>query len=176
MIRRLIRVLMLLLVGFICILVLAVPLTPGVPSWPMPDLLIALCCYWVLRRPGSAPVIAIFVLGLTADLLLMRPVGLGALTLVLVTEVLRAQIRHLREVPFVLEWLMVGSLMAAGVIVQVVLMWISLGTLPMLAELAQYAGVTILSYPVVALICGGLLGLRHRSTGKLSYSTYLGED
>lgn len=175
MIRWAIRIAMLILAGFGCILLSAIPLQPGAPQWPMPDLLFALCCYWVLRRPDSAPLIVVFALGLTADMLLMRPVGIGALTLVLATEVLRGQSRHLREVPFVLEWAIVAALIGMGVAMQAALIWISLGSPPTVGQLGRYAVGTMLSYPLVALICGGLLGLRHRGNGKLTYSTYLGE-
>lgn len=175
MTRRLTRILMLALAGFACILIVAVPIQPGATQWPMPDLLLMLCCYWVLRRPDSAPILVLFALGLIADLILMRPIGIGALALVLITELLRAQIRTLRDTAFPLEWLTVAILVGIGMLLQMALLWISLGTLPMPIEVAQYAGITILSYPAVALFCGGILGLRHRTSGKISYSNYLGE-
>lgn len=175
MTRLLLRILMLAAIGFGCILISAVPLRPGAPLWPMPDLLLALCSYWVLRRPDTAPLIVIFALGLAADLILMRPIGIGALALVLVTEILRSQVRQMRDIPFVAEWLLITLMIGAAVTLQVVLMWISLGNLPPLRDMALYAGATALSYPVMAILCGGLLGLRHRNTGQMSYSTYLGE-
>lgn len=175
MIARITRTAVLALIGFGCILFAAVPLQPGAAQWPMPDLLMMLLYYWTLRRPDSTPMLLVFGLGIVADLILMRPVGLGALTLVMATELLRSQVRTLREVAFVVEWLTIALLVTTAMGMQMSLLWLSLGTLPKLGEVALYAATTILIYPVVAILCGGILGLRHRRSGRMIYSTYLGE-
>lgn len=169
------RILLLLLAGAACILIAAVPMRPGVPEWPVPDLLMLLCCYWVLRRPESTPLLAVFALGLAADLVLLRPVGVGALTLVLATEVLRAQRQGLGDTSFLVEWLIVALTVLVMATLQIALLWLGLGALPALGEVAAHAGLTAAVYPLMAFVCATLLGLRHRRGGRLSYSSYLGE-
>ncbi|QPH55701.1 rod shape-determining protein MreD [Pontivivens ytuae] len=170
----LVRLGLLPLVGLICVLIVAVPASPVNPAWPMPDLLICLCAYWVLRRPAAAPMLVMFGLGLVADLMLMRPVGIGALSLVLVTEVLRGQRKVLRDMPFVLEWVVVSVLIALSVLAQALAVWISLGPIPGLTLLFWHVLITIAAYPVVALTCRVALNMGHRDRPGASYSGYLG--
>lgn len=174
MIRRVLRFVMLALAGFVCILLSATPMQPGIHAWPTPDLLFALCCFWVIRRPESAPLLLIAALGLLADLILMRPVGIGALGLVLATEVLRASVRAVRETPLLVEWLFVSLLVLAMCLFHALILWLSLGNLPGLRAMAAYGLATAAVYPVVALFCGLILGVRHRPGQNLSYSNYMG--
>ncbi|WP_316015773.1 rod shape-determining protein MreD [Roseobacter sp. HKCCA0434] len=174
MIGAALRVASFVAVMLLAILLLAVPLRAGAPDWPMPDLVMAVACTWVLRRPEAAPMPIIFALGLMADLMLMRPVGLGAFALVVVTEVLRAQSRSLRDAPLVAELMLVALLIAAALAAQVGLIWLTLGNLPPLGELVTYGLLTIAAYPAVTLILALALGLRHRAGGQLAYSSYLG--
>ena len=174
MMRRVLRFVMLGLAGFACILLSATPMRPGIHAWPTPDLLFALCCFWVIRRPESAPLLLVAGLGLLADLILMRPTGIGALGLVVSTEILRASFRALRDIPLLAEWLFVSALVMGTCLFHAVMLWLSLGNLPGLREMVEYGLATAAVYPIVALFCGLILGVRHRTGRNLSYSSYLG--
>lgn len=131
---------------------------------PGPDLIYCLAAAWVIRRPGEAPLWAILAIGLGGDILLSRPVGLGALGLLVVTEALRANAAGLRSGPFLLEWLVVAgafALMTLGLNLALLLAFAA-GSGAM--RLAAHALVTALAYPaLVALLALGFGMRAHRS-------------
>lgn len=129
-----------------------------------PDLLYCLVVAWVVRRPDRAPLAAIVVLGLFADLLLSRPIGLGALALVLAAEAFRARSTLFHSLPFPLEWLAsaVGfAVMLAGMTLALELV---LATPPAASALARHFLATGLAYPIVVL--GLTWCLRIRAAGE----------
>ncbi|MEM9011355.1 MAG: rod shape-determining protein MreD [Pseudomonadota bacterium] len=146
--------------GLGAILVALVPGGPVPQSWAMPDLLYCLVVAWVVRRPETAPFWLIFLLGLTADLMIGRPVGLGAILLVLAAEVFRSQRRTVLEGGAVAEWIAAGTVFALILGAQVLMLWITFANLPALGELLRYGIVTVAVYPIVVLVCHGLFRLR----------------
>ena len=68
--------------GAVAVEAALIPLGPG-SALLAPDLLFGLVVAWVIRRPATAPLWAIVALGLFADLMMSRPLGLGALGLML---------------------------------------------------------------------------------------------
>jgi rod shape-determining protein MreD len=123
------------------------PLRPATSGLAVPDLVLCLTCAWALRHPQSAPMILMFTIGLMADLLLGRPVGLGALTLLVITEVLR---RQPAGVSFLLEWLFVSILIVIGSLVQLGVLMVTFAARPDTAMVLINAIVTALCYPVLA--------------------------
>lgn len=137
------------LAGLICTLIAMIPFRAALPTLVSPDLLTALCCFWVIRRPDTAPMPLIFALGLVADLLLMRPVGLGALVLVLMTEGLRSQYGALRDVGRVLEWLMFTALFSVATLGIMAVMWVTFAEVPPLGAMGERIVITAMIYPLV---------------------------
>jgi len=127
---------------------------------PGPDLVFALVAAWVIRRPAEAPLWAILALGLTADVFLSRPLGLGALGLVLSAEALRANAASLRAGPFVAEWLTVAGLAVAVVLCLHAALQLTFLDGPGLGRLLGHAGATALAYPAVVAALALALGLR----------------
>ena len=74
--------------GIVAIHAALIPLGPG-GALVAPDLLYCLLVAWVIRRPARTPLWAVLALGLFADVMLSRPIGLGALGLMLVAEAFR---------------------------------------------------------------------------------------
>jgi rod shape-determining protein MreD len=96
------------------------PLTPLAPGADRvaPDVLYCLVIAWVLRDPAAAPLWAVLALGLFADLMLSRPLGLGALGLMLASEFARSRGDMLNGTPIVVEWIaaiMVFALLVAAI-------------------------------------------------------------
>ena len=162
-----------LLAGLACILVGLIPITPGADSYPMPDLLFCVLAYWVLRRPEGASLPLVFALGLIADLMLGRPVGLATFLLVVMTEILRGQSLALRDVSFIFEWLLFAVLTALMLLGQMLLLWITFSEVPSAQLIGQYGLFTVMSYPVVAALCGTALGIRYPVRAVHERSTYL---
>lgn len=129
---------------------------------PGPDLLLCLVLAWTIRRPDLLPVWLIGLVMLAADLLLMRPPGLWALLVVLATEWLRRRERRLRSIGFGLELVLVAAVSSVLVAAD----WFILSAflvvqLPLWTQLTEVP-VTLAAYPLVALFCRQVLGLRRR--------------
>lgn len=143
--------------GIVAIHVPLVPLDHAADRVAHPDLLYCLLAAWTVRRPAAVPLPLVLVLGLAADLLLGRPLGLGALGLVLATEYLRMR----RPGSFPLEILRAGALFAILLAVTAFLLVATFAPFPGLETLARHWLATILSYPAIAgLVHFGLAAAR----------------
>lgn len=151
-----------LFLGVVAIHLALTPATRAVGAWPMPDLVFCLACAWALRRPAGAPLWAIVLLGLAADIALDRPVGLGALALLAATETLRRSAASLRSGPFVVEWLTVAGLAAASALAAHAAMLLVFLDGPGLPALLREAAATALAYPFVVLVLAWGAGMRLR--------------
>lgn len=135
------------------------PLAPGRVVWPGPDLGLCLTLLWVLRRPDQAPVLIIAALYLVEDILLLRPIGLGAAIAVLCTEAARKREQRWRELPFMVEWLRVTLLLALMMLATRSLMTLFFLSPPPLGQAMLQLIATTAAYPVVAGAGAWLLGL-----------------
>ncbi|KGJ10804.1 rod shape-determining protein MreD (plasmid) [Paracoccus versutus] len=135
------------------------PLAPGRVGWPGPDLALCLVLVWVLRRPEQVPVATIAALFLIEDILLMRPIGLGAALAVIVTEAARKREPHWRELPFMVEWLRVATLLALMMVANRILLAVFFLPLPPFGQVILQFIATVTAYPLVAGLAGWALGL-----------------
>ena len=136
--------------GFVAVLAALIPLEPG-GELVAPDLLYALMIGWVIRRPGSTPLWAAPLLGLFADVMLSRPLGLGALGLMLVTEGFRRRALLFHGTPFVIEWAAAVVGFAALLLGMHVALEVVLVAPPGLMPSARYLLATGIAYPLVVL-------------------------
>jgi rod shape-determining protein MreD len=141
---------LLLLLGAVAIGAALIPLGPGGMLVP-PDLLYCLVIAWVLRAPDAAPVWLLVGLGLMADILLSRPIGLGALGLLLAAEVAGRNAATFRDLPFPAEWA-AATLGYAAILAGIcALLRLTFADTPTLHDLLRYLVATTLAYPLVAL-------------------------
>ena len=93
----------------VCAAAIYLPLAPLAPGSERvaPDVLFCVVIAWVLRDPASAPAWIIIAAGLVADLVLARPVGLGALGLLAASELARAQRDRIHGINILVEWIAV---------------------------------------------------------------------
>lgn len=146
--------------GVAAIYVALLPFGLEAAPLPAPDLVFCLGLAWVVRRPAEAPLWAILALGLAADLFLSRPLGLGALGLLLAAEAMRASAASFANGPFVAEWASAAMLALAVMLGAQVALEITFADGPGLDALLRSAAATALAYPfVVALLAFGL-GMR----------------
>ena len=129
---------------------------------PGPDLMLCLVLAWTIRRPDLLPVWLVAVVMLAADLLLMRPPGLWAALVVLATEWLRQRDRRLRGMGFGVEMLLVGVILTLIVVADWAVLAVLMVPLVPLPRQLLLVPVTLAAYPVVALACRQVLGLRRR--------------
>jgi rod shape-determining protein MreD len=138
------------LVIFLALAAIHVPLLPvghEADRLGAPDLLFCVILAGIVRRPRHLGLPSVLVLGLTADILLDRPPGLGALGLVLAAEAVRAS----RAVAPLVEWLRAAFLFGAILAAQAALVVLTLGPWPGIEPLLRHWGMTALAYPLVAV-------------------------
>lgn len=156
---RLLELLVVLALGCAAIYLALLPLGPD--AWlPAPDLVFCLVLAWVARRPAEAPLWAILALGLAADLFLSRPLGLGALGLLLAAEAVRASAASLSNGPFLAEWASAAVLALAVMLGAQVALEITFIAGPGLGALLRAAASTALAYPFVAALLAFGVGMR----------------
>lgn len=148
---RMARIALLMLLGLLAIYAEAAPLGIGATSRPSPDLLLCLVGYWALRRPGSTPIVAVFALGLARDLLTDVPVGAGALTLVIVAELLKTWRLPIARAVFPLEWATIAMAALCSALLQWVLVVITLAQPPYLMALFHQSLYTAAVYPIIVV-------------------------
>lgn len=154
-----------LIVSVIGFAILSVAFSGGAPwSSRMPDLTPIPLFFLVLRQPTAIPVLLVFVLGLAVDLLYGRLVGTGALTFLVLFELLRWQANGRPVPPLHLEFAgfaiftvihtalitLIGVFMLAGTTAWNEISW-------------QIAGSLIL-YPLCSLLMHGLFRIPSQTT------------
>ena len=147
-----------------------VPLDLRPATWAAPDLLLAMTCIWVARRPDYVPVYIVAGVFFMADLLLQRPPGLWAALVVLLTEAIRTRHRDLRAMPFLAEWGFVAlALTMITLANRFVLAIVVTPQAPLTLTLMQLAG-TIVIYPLGVLVAHYIFGVARPAPGDLRTS------
>ena len=143
------------------------PISTEPVAWPGPDVMLCLALAWVLRRPDFVPAATVVAVFLLEDMLLMRPPGLWTLLALVATEFLRDRAVVLRDIPFLVEWLMVAALMAAMLLAnRTVLAVLMVPQAGLGLSLAQYLS-TVLAYPLVVGLSQFVFGLRKVAPGEV---------
>lgn len=137
------------------------------PAWAGPDLLLTITLVWVMRRPDLVPMVLIALLWLIADFLQQRPPGLMTALVLIVSEALRRRNVTLRALPLLLEWL-AASAAIIGVTLgyRIILALLLTAQAPLGLSLMQMV-MTILAWPVVALIARFIFGITRPAPGEV---------
>ncbi len=131
-----------------------------------PDLLVIFTFAWALRRPDYVPAVAIAGVMLLADLLLQRPPGLWAALVLIAAEWLKAHDRRLSAGTFVEEWLSVAVLvLVISLLYRLVLGVLIVAPGTLFLAVMQFA-MTVIFYPVAALLTHLLFGVRRIAPGE----------
>ncbi|MGB3315884.1 MAG: rod shape-determining protein MreD [Albidovulum sp.] len=143
------------------------PLSAMPARVPGPDLLLCLTLVWLQRRPDYVPALLIVAVFLFDDILTMRPPGLWPLVVLLGTEFLRSREATLRDLPFIVEWLVTSGLITmlslANWLVLNLFMVPQAGFGPMLLQVIT----TIAAYPVVVGFTLFAFGVRKAAKGQV---------
>ncbi len=136
-------------------------------SFAPPDLLLALTCAWVVRRPDFVPVWVLAPLYLAADFVFLRPPGLWAAVVVIGAEVLRRRAGALRASTFTAEWLTVGLAILLMTLGYRFALALSLTDRPPLHLVVTQAVLTVAIYPLVAGLSHLFFGVRRVAPGEV---------
>lgn len=138
--------------------ILPLPAAPG--GLPGPDLVFVTAAALVLRRPEWLPVALIAAVVVLEDLVLMRPPGLWAALVVAASEFLRTRATLVRALPFAVEWMLAGTVIAAAMLAERLVLGISAVPQPPLGPAAVHLVATLAAYPVVVALLQAGFGLR----------------
>ena len=138
------------------VLVSYLPFGSGTLSRSLPEFALMSVFFWSIYQPNLMPAGAAFLLGFLNDVLSGMPLGLSALTLVLLQYATLHQRRAFADHPYLVGWAGFAVLAA----VAMVLMWFGASLyyfrlfepLPVAVKL----GITIAVYPVAAELFGWL--------------------
>lgn len=164
-----------LMAGIVILLVGLLPLGNAALGLSWPDLLYCMVIGWVWRRPELAPLPLIVVIGLLADLVSGRPLGLWTLLLVLGSEFFRGRAIGKGLSMRLVEWFSAASVFAVLVIAYKLVLAASFSASPPASKLALHVFVTSLAYPVVVAFLYWVLNIREplpsqrsRSLGRMA--------
>ena len=146
--------------GTLGVVVEAAPLGLAAGSVPSPGLLACAVAAVAIRRPAAAAVLLVFALGLLRDLLTDVPPGAGALSLVLLSETLRAQSEMFRRRAFAIELVWVAACLLGMLALQYILVLLTLSQPPYLMGIVRQWALSVAVYPAVALALRWLAGIR----------------
>lgn len=156
-----------LFVGLAGVLMFArlLPLSTVAGGIPGPDVLLCLTCAWVMRRRDYVPGVLIAAVFLLQDMLMMRPPGLWALLVLLGAEFLRTRAAQTRDMPFVLEWMLVGLVMIALTLANRLVLDLAMVPQARLGLTLMHLLLTVAAYPSVVLFSRYGLGIRPMAPG-----------
>ncbi len=143
------------------------PLETAPRNWAGPDLILALSCAWVLRRPEFVPAPLIALVFLLTGLLFQMPPGLWAALVVIGTQTLRARAPGLRDLTFAAEWVTVAITLLLMTLANQVVLAVLLVDRPALTLNLMQVFMTLAAYPVVVIASQFLLGVRKHAPGDL---------
>ena len=156
-----------LLLAFALIVIDLVPLDMRPSLWVAPDLLLAATLAWVVRKPDYVPVLVIAVLFLMADFLFIRPPGLWAALVVIMSEMIRRRHREFRNMPLLAEWGTIAfGIVTITIVNRIALALVMLPQAPFGLTLIEMT-VTILVYPLVLLVAHFVFRVTRTSPGEI---------
>lgn len=120
--------------------------------WPYPNLLLLMSIGWAIYSEEGIPLgLTIFVF-LLCDLILEKPMGASALMAVIIIEWLRWRARDMREMPFLLTWLIVAGAIIFMVSGQLLILLLLMGEVTFFPIMARQTAVDLAVYPVFVLV------------------------
>jgi rod shape-determining protein MreD len=141
------------------------PLDTNPRGWVGPDLILALTCAWVVRRPEFVPVPLVALVFLMSDLLFHMPPGLWAAIVVIGIQTLRARTPVLRDLAFPAEWFTVAVTLTVMALGNQIALGLLLVDRPSLSLGLMQLVMTLLFYPLVAFGSQVIFGVRKQSPG-----------
>jgi len=145
----------------LCITIPLITLDYSVNRRLPPDLLYLLSISWIVRQDRTANMPLVVGMALLADFVLMRPIGIGALLMLMTSEVARNNTRVLRDQGFLLEWLAVSVGFMLMMLVQNIFLTLAFSARVSLSDIGQISLATILCYPIMTAFLYYVLRIRH---------------
>lgn len=124
------------------------------PSTILPNIVAIMVLFWAWYRPALMPSFIVFLLGLLQDALSGTPLGLHALTLLLMQFFVLARLRNVAESPFLLQWFTAWLVLGGELVVRALIGRIWLPAPLVIEQIGLEWVVTALAYPLFHVLCG----------------------
>lgn len=135
------------------------------PSTVLPNVAAIMVLFWGWYRPALLPSFVVFLLGLLQDVLSGTPLGLHALTLLLMQFFVLSRLTRVAETPFLLQWFTACLVLGGELILRALVGHIWFPG-PLVGErLGLEWMVTALAYPLFHVLCGWLYEALPRGRG-----------
>lgn len=128
------------------------PMQTSPSNWVAPDILLCLTFAWALRRPDYVPALLVAAVMLVSDFIFLRPPGLQAALVVLGVEFLRSRMLLNRELPFVIEWVLVAAVFFGIAMINRLFLMVVLVDPPAIGLTVVQIVLSLLTYPVVVFV------------------------
>ncbi|MGB3178781.1 MAG: rod shape-determining protein MreD [Albidovulum sp.] len=155
------------LLSLVIIFAQILPLNTIPAQFPGPDFLLCITLVWVQRRPDYVPALIVALVFVLEDLLTMRPPGLWPLIVLIGTEFLRRREATLRDMPFVLDWIMTSGVIIAMVAANWLILFVFIVPNAGIGPVILQALATMVAYPIVVLITLFAIGVRRVAKGEV---------
>ncbi len=139
-------------------------LIPG--ALPSPDIMFCVICAFIIRRPEIVPFWLIGIIYFTFDVFESRPFGVWTASILIMTEVLRANRNAFRENLFPFEWIAISTIFILALAVNQIFLVMSIVPTPPFYNLLWQFIFTVLSYPIVLFIITYVLRVRKPALGE----------
>ncbi|WP_417248384.1 rod shape-determining protein MreD [Celeribacter sp.] len=141
------------------VFVYLLPLSSGTGHWPGPDVALAVAFAWVLRRPDFLPLFVAAPVFFLSDVIFLRPPGLWAAISIIGLEFLRRREPTSRDMPFLVEWAMVGGVLVAMAVLYRATLAVFMVDQTSLGLVLLEQVSTLAAYPLVVLISSKALSV-----------------
>ena len=146
-----------LLITILLVLFQTMPIHTPINQFVMPDIPLIITFAWVMRRPDVMDPILITVAFLFADIILQRPPGLWALTVLCASMFLRLRAIYFKEAIFLYEWLMIAVVIIICFTAHHFLLLLTFLPTHNLALVVKQALFTIMLYPIFIWLSRSML-------------------
>jgi rod shape-determining protein MreD len=146
------------------------PLETLPKTWAGPDILCALIFAWSLRRPQAVPSILIAIIVLSEDMLLQREPGLQAALIVIAAAWLKLSRSYTPDMSALREWMSATIAIVVIMLSTRFILIVFFVPLPSLSLHLSQMIMTILVYPIVALLTHFVIGLRYVGPNDTDYA------
>ncbi|MBK5935113.1 hypothetical protein CCR78_14155 [Rhodovulum imhoffii] len=147
-------------VGLAFLFVRLLPVGSLVGGFPGPDVMLCLAFAWVQRRPDYLPPLLLVAVFLTLDLMLLRPPGLWTALVLLGAEFLRSRRQLSAEMPFGVEWALVGVVLVMITLLEALILSLTAVHHPGIGQALMQTVSTLAAYPVIVFVSKFGLGVR----------------
>lgn len=140
----------------------AVPLATGVWAAAIPSFFLPILFYWSVKLPGRVPLLLVCLMGFAADMIHSVPLGVHAISYMVVALGSKYQSEHLAPLGLLFNWAVFALAMVSFGLLKFILSMIGTpgifenSLLPAALQALQLVLTTIAAYMSIHLVLGGL--------------------